>query len=149
MQFENYFFKMIMLMPKLDYSSPCHARPRRPRPRHTRPRRPNQCHPRPQRPSPCHARPRHPHHAQHQRRRLHLRLHHARPQLHASPSPPPLCTSDNIRLLRQSPPAPSRQSTTPSLWLVTPATPTRWSPVVLPGSPSPWIVYSSPPPPLP
>jgi hypothetical protein len=44
---------------------------------------------------------------------------------------------------------PDRRSITPSLWLVTPTAPTRWSLVVLSGSPSPWIAYSSPPPPLP
>jgi hypothetical protein len=81
-------------------------------------------------------------------RRPFLRLRHAQPRLHASPSPP-LCTNDDIRLPRRSPPAPGRRSTTPSPWLVTPTAPTQWSLVVLPGSPSPWIVYSSPPTPLP
>jgi hypothetical protein len=62
---------------------------------------------------------------------------------------PPWCTSNGIRPLCQSPLASGRRSTTPSSWLVTPAARTPWSPVVLSGSPSPWIVYSSPPPPLP
>jgi hypothetical protein len=67
----------------------------------------------------------------------------------ASRSPPLLCTSDDVRLPPRSPPTSGRRSTTPSLLLVTPAAPTRWSFVVLPGSPSPWIVYNSPPLPLP
>jgi hypothetical protein len=62
---------------------------------------------------------------------------------------PPWCISDDIQPPRRSPLTLGHWSTTPSLWLVTPAARTRWSPVMLPGSPSPWIVYSSPPPPLP
>jgi hypothetical protein len=95
-------------------------------PRHTRPR----C------PSPQHARPRRP------------RPRHAQHWINASPSPP-WCTSDDIRHPRRSPLAPGRRSTTPSPWLVTLAAHTRWSLVVLPRSPSPWIIYNSPPPPLP
>jgi hypothetical protein len=73
---------------------------------------------------------------------------HAQHRINASPSPP-WCTSNDIRHPRRSPLAPGRRSTTPSPWLVTLAARTRWSLVVLPRSPSPWIVYNSLPPPLP
>jgi hypothetical protein len=62
---------------------------------------------------------------------------------------PPWCTSDGIRPPCQTSPAPGCPSTTPSSWPMIAAAPTRWSPVVLPGSPSPWVVYNSPSLPLP
>jgi hypothetical protein len=39
------------------------------------------------------------------------------------PTPPPLCTSDDIRLSSRSTPTSGRRSTTPSPWLVTPPHP--------------------------
>jgi hypothetical protein len=62
---------------------------------------------------------------------------------------PPWCTSDVIQPPRWSPLTPGRLSTTPSPWLVTTTARTRWSLIVLPGSPSPLIVYNSQSPPLP
>jgi hypothetical protein len=56
---------------------------------------------------------------------------------------PPWCTSDVIQPPRRSPLTPDRLSTTPSPWLVTTAARTRWSLIVLPGSPSPLTVYNS------
>jgi hypothetical protein len=55
----------------------------------------------------------------------------------------------SVQATTSGPLASGHQSTTPSPWLVTPAAPTRWSPVVLPRSPSPLIVYNIPPSPLP
>jgi hypothetical protein len=49
-------------------------------------------------------------------------------------SPPP----------HRTPPASSHPCNTSSSWHVTPTTATRWSPVMLPGSPNSWIMYISP-----
>jgi hypothetical protein len=68
---------------------------------------------------------------------------------HFAQPPPPLCTSDDIRLPSRSTPTSGHRSTTPSPWLVTPTAPTRWSPIVPSVSPSLSIVYSSPLPLLP
>jgi hypothetical protein len=110
--------------------SPCHARPRYPNSRQTRPRRPRprhvwprrSRHVRPRCPCPRHAWPRRPSSrhtwlwcsssrhvrprrprsclTRHRRRCPRLRLRHARPRLHGSPSPL-LCISDDIRLPRR------------------------------------------------
>jgi hypothetical protein len=132
--------------------------PQRLSPCHVRSRCPSLCHTRHQRPRSCHVRPRHPRDTD-----VHVcvtrgsdSLAHATggPSAHTRAShglgftlrqaPPPL-----VYQRRHPAPVSSRRSTTPSPLLVTPAAPTRWSPIVLPRSPSLWIVYSSPPLPLP
>jgi hypothetical protein len=64
------------------------------------------------------------------------------PWLHATPSLPGVLATTSGPASEHS--RAGCWSTTPLLWLITPVAPTRWSPVMLLGSPSSWIACNSP-----